>query len=592
MFFLRNMQIDRALKNRWTLLFLAIIIGAGIFLRVYNFVPWLHFEIDQSYDTLIVSRAVDFGIGSLPLMGPTAGGGRALRLGPAFYYLEYASAEIFGNTPPGHAALVLIFSILTLPLFYIFARNYFSVSVSLGLLAIMSSSLYFVLYGRFSWSPNVLPFLALLTFYALLRSAAPLEAQKNCWFLLFVAIGTITTQIHFNAFFILPPTAILFLIFTKTKFNWKTWLAAIPLILVLYSPLIISEIKTNGQDTRYFIDQIKKQGSGTITALDKLTKDVQYSAGEYFLIDTGLDNINVEKEKDAMYLRPSSVINALSVALLLLEIIVLVFNLSRKQDQARKNFLILLAAWFFISCAYFFSISGKELFPRFFLFVSPLPILFLGLLFEKIKPDKNRLLLAAFILFILGLSGSNLLKIKNYFHQLAIASTGDLAAQSKDILPNTARLTLQQEEGIVAYIAARADRNNYPVYLEASHEYGPAIWYLLEKREIEFSGKIKTVSPADFTQGNYFVVAKPADIISNDQNFNILEKRDFGILAVYSVVPKNSEAAKIIMDGQTATDVYLQSQQIDDIYTWDTLLKTKQINPVDYPDENSAGSDN
>ena len=588
-FFAKFMQIDRLIKNKWIALFLVLIIGAGIFFRVYNFKPWLHFEIDQSYDTLIVSRAVDSGIGNLPLLGPTAGGGRALRLGPAFYYLEYASAEIFGNTPPGHAALVLIFSILALPLFYLFTRKYFSPLLSLGLLAIMSFSLYSVLYGRFSWSPNVLPFLALLTFYALLRSASPTENKKVFWFLLFVAIGAITTQIHFNAFFILPPTAILFLIFTQTIFKWKNWLTAFAIILVVYSPLIVSEIKTGGQDTRYFFSQIKKQGGGSSNTLKRLGENINYTAGEYFLIATGVDNINFEKISAEIDFRPNALISDISSALLVLEIIVLFFNIFREEDRARKNFLILLVLWFFISFAYFFAISGKEIFPRFYLFVSPLPVLLLGLLLEKLRPDKNKILLTVFVVIIAGLSASNLLKIRDYFHQLSIASTESLATQNKDVLPNTARLTFQQEEGIVAFIVQLSKKNNYPVYLEASHEYGPALWYLLEKQEVEFSGKN---NPGDYSLGNYFIAVRPSEHLDTDPNFTATGAKVFGTLKVYAVVPHDASAAKLIRDSQTATDVYLQSQQIDDIYTWNTLFATKQIDPVDYPDENSSGSYN
>ena len=193
------MKMDFILKkikaNKWEFALLLIIICVGIFLRTYNFSRWLHFEIDQVYDMDIVAPAVSDGIQNLPLLGPNVGGGMA-RLGPAFYYMEYASAKIFGNTPVGHAMNVLILSILALPLFYVFCRKYFSKVESLGLLAIFSVSLYMVMYSRFSWSPNVLPFLVLLSFYTLLRSVSPKEKYPARWFLAAVALITITSQIH------------------------------------------------------------------------------------------------------------------------------------------------------------------------------------------------------------------------------------------------------------------------------------------------------------------------------------------------------------------------------------------------------------
>jgi len=541
---------------------------------------------------LIVSHAVENGIGNLPLLGPTAGGGRALRLGPAFYYLEYASAKIFGNTPPGHAALVLILSILTLPLFYFFCRRYFSATISLGLLAIASSSLYLVLYGRFSWSPNILPFLVLLSFYTLLRSTAPSENKKDLWFLIFAAAGTITTQIHFNAFFILPPVAIIFLIFTRPKFKWKTWLAAVIIIFIIYSPPILSEIKTNGQDTGYFFEKIGQQSKGSASFWTKLSKDTNYTASEYFLVDTGLDNINFEKIKYSDSVVSNPLITATAFILLALEIIVLVYNIVKEKERERKNFLILLGSWFFISFAYFFFIVNTTVFPRFFLILSPLALLLLGLLFEKIRPEKNKLLLTAFLAILFLIIFSNGLKIQSYFSQLAEAQTQELKVQTKDVLPNTVRLTFQQEKKIVDYIAGQYQQNNYPVYLQASHEYGPALWYLLEKQEIEFPGKKKNNPAADYNLGNYFVIDYFSNHAPDSQAFSILETKNFGILKVYRVLPNNAGAAKIIQDDQTAKDVSLQKIQIDDLYTWDTLSATKIINPENYPDYELSPPDN
>jgi 4-amino-4-deoxy-L-arabinose transferase-like glycosyltransferase len=206
-------------ERKWEVILLVAIIATGIFFRVYNFSDWLLFEIDQSYDTLIVSQAAENGIENLPLLGPTAGGGRALRLGPAFYYMEYVSALIFGDTPTGHAMLVLILSILAIPLFYFFIRRYFRLDIAIALTALFSVSAYLILYGRFSWSPNVLPFLILLSFYALLRSVAETEARRDRWFLLATLAITIASQIHFNTFFTIPTITVLFLLYKTAEIS-------------------------------------------------------------------------------------------------------------------------------------------------------------------------------------------------------------------------------------------------------------------------------------------------------------------------------------------------------------------------------------
>ena len=147
-----------------------VILAIGIFLRAYNFSDWLHFELDQSRDAKIVNLAITDGPENLPLLGPKAAGS-FLRLGPIFYYFNYLSALVFGNTPEGMAVIIMLFGILAIPAFHFLARRYFSAFISLSLASIFSVSLFLVMYSRFSWNPNALPFFTILLVYALLRAA-------------------------------------------------------------------------------------------------------------------------------------------------------------------------------------------------------------------------------------------------------------------------------------------------------------------------------------------------------------------------------------------------------------------------------------
>ena len=128
---------------------LSLVIAVGIFLRVFHFSDWLHFELDQSRDVKLIEVAAKEGIASLPLLGPRAGG-TFLRLGPVFYYMEYIGAKVAGATPAGVASSILLFGILAIPMFYLFSRRYFDKWSSLGLVAIFSSSLYLIIYSRFA----------------------------------------------------------------------------------------------------------------------------------------------------------------------------------------------------------------------------------------------------------------------------------------------------------------------------------------------------------------------------------------------------------------------------------------------------------
>ena len=417
-------SLEKIKEKKWELVLVLSLIFLGIFLRTFHFSKWLHFEIDQSYDYLMVSPAATQGIGNLPLLGPTAGGGRALRLGPAFYYLEYLSAKVFGNNPTGHAMLVLILSIFSLPLFYIFSRRYFSKNISIGLLAVFSTSVYMVLYSRFSWSPNVLPFLIMLTFYALLRSVSEKEEKRDRWFLFFAFVIGITTQIHFNSFFIIPAVAVIFLLIKRPKLKLKIWVLAAAIFLFLYTPIIANEIKTGGQDFAFFQEKIaggsedeavqnpkdeKKPG-------EKLFQDFRYHAYEYFLIISGKDMINSSRPKgydlgltcktchDSLPWRTAGLVLFISGTALL------VYKLTREKDGERKNFLWIAILWLVISFFYFFAITydGLYIYPRFFLIAAPLPFILLGLIFESIGTNKNKIILLVFAVVILFLSYLNI----------------------------------------------------------------------------------------------------------------------------------------------------------------------------------------
>ena len=154
-------------KNRnFIVLAIFIIVAVAFAVRVYHFSDWLYFQGDQARDALLVTEAYGGGPGNLPLLGPRAGG-TSTRLGPVFYYFQYISVLIFGNRSPAVFAFPdLFFSILTIPLLYLFLRKFFKSGWSILLTLLYSVSLYTVQYSRFAWNPNSLPFFNLLFFFA------------------------------------------------------------------------------------------------------------------------------------------------------------------------------------------------------------------------------------------------------------------------------------------------------------------------------------------------------------------------------------------------------------------------------------------
>jgi 4-amino-4-deoxy-L-arabinose transferase-like glycosyltransferase len=574
--------------NKKEILVVSAIIILGIFLRTYNFTHWLHFEIDQIYDTRIVSSAVENGIENLPLLGPTAGGGRALRLGPAFYYMEYISAKIFGNTPQGHAYNVLFFSILTLPLFYIFVRRFFSKFTSINLLLLFSVSFYAVLYSRFSWSPNVLPFFVLLSFYALLRSVSLSEKKREPWLLIAAASVAIITQIHFVAFFVMPAVAGLFFIIKRPKFRLKIWLLAGAIFIFLYSPLILNEIKTRGQDSLFFTEKVSSgKGEKDKLILSKFFKDVQYNIYEYFLIISGKDQINgvkldqlndyalgltCESCRDGIFWKLLAVVSFFASVLLLVK------NISREKDNDKKNFYILLSLWFLMSFFLFFMLlESFRIRPRFFLLMSPLAFIFLGIIYEKISDIRNKAGIFTVAFATLFLTAFNIHGVFGYFHQLKNNVSEPQNFEVEDVFPNSARITLDEQYNVIRYIESKYKENGYPVYLRSMSELEAVFWYHLEKDNIYYHDDVFKTGYF-YKEGNYFLIsAAKGKLSSSGPVFQlpnlteIEEKKDFGSLIIYKLQPKE-EFIKEIRQEESKKALLIEERQVSSLITWKKLF--------------------
>lgn len=567
---LKEKFLETVRTRKWETIALVVILFVGVFLRTYHFSDWLHFELDQAYDFNTVSPAITDGIGHLSLLGPNVGGSD-LRLGPAFYYLEYVSALLLGNTPAGHAGAVLVLSLLSLPLFYVFCRRYFTVIESLGLLALFSTSLYGVLYSRFSWSPNVLPFLMLLSGYALLRSVSSKEPHPARWFLIAVTAVTVTSQIHLNSFFSAPLIALLFVVITRPKFNWKIWLSAVGIVLFLYSPVILNDIRTGGENLHLLKAKLMKTNARITLPQKKIAQDIEYNAYEYLFIATGNDQINGTSLTDYGFSCDSCSDNLpfklFALTLFASASSIFLFSFFGEKNTERKNFLLLTGLWFLVSLALFYTVvQGYRMYPRFFLIVSPLALIWYGFLLTGLNPKRGRIrfiLFGAVILLLVGMNTRKILPVFDQLRNVTQSQSGNAAVG--DIFPNTNRMTLEEEQAIVDYIVSQSRPNGYPVYLSVKSEYRLALWSLLEQRGIHHYDEIGDQSL--FTDGNYFDIRFALTHPSNDPKFSTIASKNFGMMTVSVIRPLPQY---IVGEEQPATDrkPLKEMQILSTLHTW------------------------
>lgn len=538
------------------------VLFVGIFFRTYHFSDWLHFETDQVDDYFAVSPAIEIGWGKLPLVGPKAAG-TDLHLGPIFYIFEFISAKIFGNTPVGHAGATLFFSILSLPLFYITSRLFFSRINSLFLSGIFATSTFLILYSRFSWNPNVLPFFLLLIIFTVTKSVSKASHSRQSFWLFSAVISiAVAMQLHVSAMLVVPAFVIGFFLWKRPYFPVKTWLIALIIFGTMFIPTILYEIATHGQTINALTSKIDiPSEEGSSKATTKIIQNFRYHAGNYFLILTGHDSINSNRPNGS-----SLGVSCLSCAaeapyriagyvFFALSIFFLIAFIFKEKNEEKKSFLIVVFLWFIFSFFFLFSImiSGKYLYPRFFLLAAPIPIFFFGFFLHSISPERNifrfciAFMLTALIIFM------NLKTTIEIFSQTKQVTRSETVIVGKeDIFPDTNRMTLEQQEKITDFIAEKARGKNLPVYLKSESEYEPSLWMLLQRNHIAFSGP--TLSTDDiYEKGLYFFVFRSASPLTKEmrlylEKFSVSEEVPFGALTLSILDPKPASITQKIQN--------------------------------------------
>ncbi len=528
---------------------LVLVLLLGFSLRVYHFSDWLHFELDQARDARVIDAALEGGPGELPLLGPKAGG-TFLRLGPAYYYLQYLSALVFGGTPAGIAAIVLIASVASIGVFFLLARRMFPGWLSLLLTLGFATSEYFVMYGRFAWNPNLLPFFLLLGMYALLRSVGGGERYPGRWFLISVASFAVATELHFLAFLAAPTFLVLFLLFRRPRFHWRTWGMAAAIVTLLYFPMVLNEIKTGGANTREFLGAItEKSTKEDHVLLEKVIRNGSEHVLVGLVILTGFEGGTLPKVELSEGLRISCQGKCdvgkpyafMMAALLALSVLAYFFLLFREGERRRREALFAVGLWFVITFALFTPLA-YGMAPRFFLLSGPFFFILIGCLGFVIAQTLPRLrightLAMGLVLILVTLNVSSL---QLRFDEIARSATEPVNSPPDRILKERIRVTLEQQNAIVDFLALKSAERNYPVYMFSEPQHRRALKYLLEKRGVE-----NAVLGFDgiYREGVYYLVLRTQSDLEDAlrkyrMNYEVGKTTAFGTLVAIELIPK------------------------------------------------------
>jgi 4-amino-4-deoxy-L-arabinose transferase-like glycosyltransferase len=548
-------------KNKKTIVtlvvFLILVIIAVIFVRTYHFHDWLYFKMDQARDSFLVANAIENGPQELPLLGPRAGATELeegfLRLGPIFYYFQYISGVLFNSTSPDVFAYPdLFFSILVLPLLYLFCRTYFKKNISLLVVLMYAFSFLVIQYSRFSWNPNSLPFFTILTFLALLKTLNSQDEKTKKWWVILLATGlAVGSQLHFVGFFSLVGVSGLLILyhyrlwkkeeirglFEKYNFRKLTFYCGIFLAVFLffYTPVIISDVMKGGENAKNFFMALDSKPTGQ-TFSQKIIENFSQQVEHYTLITTAY----IYPKK--MDLKESLPI-VFSIVIFVFGIYLIIRNTRKNSDLLKKDFLMLLLFWFWV----FFILCiplAFQIRPRFFLFTFAIPFLFLGLIFEfleeqKIKYYKHIIVILTLIVLFSNISGTVV-----WFKEQAESQDKDIPIKRTLILKTKDGVTLGQLQGAVDYIYTNK-RKGANVYFYVKPEHVRPIKYLFKlKNDPAFyyeSMKINNDPNAE-----YFAIVPTGSETSKIENkfkeeVEILAYQNFGQISVYKINFKNRQ---------------------------------------------------
>ena len=524
-----------------------VIILVGAFLRSYHFGDWMHYQLDQSRDFKIIQSALQYGPGELPLQGPRAAGS-FLRLGPWLYYLEYLSALVFGHTPVGSVVIILLLNILLIPLFYLFIRRFFDWKLSLGLTGILAVSLFMIVYSRFGWNPNLLPFFILAFFYSLLKLD---DDKKEKWLIISAITLAFVVNMHFIALITIPLIGGIYLLITRPQIKLKWWFLALTIFITLNIPLIINDIKTSGENSKMFVEAIFTHSDNSKhkhSLIDKSVRDLGAHTEYFWIVLTGNQKVGLPELSGKKIICKSACQSGIwagiiSLGALILAGITLGLFFWKEKDKTKKNFLLLNIIWGVIIFGVFIPLA-YDIAPRFFLLNALLLLVVFGLALKFLMDKFGKKGDILVILIVASCIFANLWAVQNYFRELKMAKAdSNFKLQYNDkILKEKTRITLGQMDEVSQWVADKFAENKYPVVVYSQSEYERA---LLQRINV----KIKPAQAGSkglkklYKEANYFVIIRTQ---SNQDRFlekykkkmNILQVKHFGTLTGYYLRPK------------------------------------------------------
>lgn len=515
----------------WVILFAIMIIGA--YLRLSDFSNLARFNADQVRDARIVEAMIEKE--EFPLLGPKAGG-TTFNLGPAFYYLEYVSGLIFGNTPEGIALIIPILATASIFFVFLLFRLYFSANISLVLTFLYATSYYAVRYTRFAWNPNAIPLFLFVFLWAMLKLSKTQKEKRLKWNILLGLTMGIAMQLHTTLFILMPAVflaAHAYIFFKEKKLSILNLAAAIFIILLLHTPFFLYDIKNNGENISSFF-----QGAGSKTEKNSSLLNNLLLDGQFFLQGNTYTLLGQEPEKS--WIRSFKLVyskDILEISLFFLGITFFIFGiiltlkrLKTEKDKHKKEFLMLVSLIISLSFVLFLPIA-EELNLRFFMILILLPYFLFGIIADFIlKKINKKIALLTIAILALSISIANLYSYKKTYN------LGNYQAKESVY----GGISLGETKKISNFILSSSQKNPEMKPFLMPFEFEKSIEYLISKENT----KIESFSINSLNKNPLIFLITDKNKTENEllkysEEFNIITSETFQRFNVSILMPKN-----------------------------------------------------
>ncbi len=565
-------------KNRrkyWLMGVFVIIIMTAL-LRGWHLGEFVLFRADQARDAYLIKDVLDYGPGYFKLLGPKAGASvvvddikGAFKLGPVYNYLQFFGVVLSGGRDPVGLVLVdFLLSLFAIGLFYYFLRFFFSKKLSLLITVLFVSSYFLTLYARFPWNINQIVFWELLLVISLMKIITPTDNRRiiGNWFLVWGLSLAVIGQLHILSVVGFTFVSLVIFFIYRPSIKLKYFVAVGGIFLLMYSPMILSDIYNHGDNFQRFIKAGKMEKQIRSPLTKKITKLGLYHGKNYMLILTGINKYDYKKISLV-----GEIFIGLSVCL-----IILLFN-ARKISQinvlpkklaeqfkkkltlnlTQKQFVLIVLLWFFVFVLIYFRILPRLHKERYWLMVAPLPFIFLAFWFYilgKLNGGEfkswGKYITNGLIVVISGvILFSNLMAIKTFYGSL---KRGELVTGKfhKKITVGPYRFFTGYGEmrNIVDYFANKTNESSAPALCFKSLEYQNRLGfeYLLDV----YYPEIQYKQTGDGGKYNciFYVITKTSrgerELKDFKNDYNIKERKKFKSLTVWELKAKNDKIKK------------------------------------------------